>query len=76
MGVVLLGTFMVILDTTIVNTDGTTELEVHEPTSDPLIDCFYVYPTVSRDPEANSDLVPAEEDEIYTTVNQAAPSWA
>ena len=28
---------------------------------DPPIDCFYVYPTVSRDSGLNSDLVPAEE---------------
>jgi hypothetical protein len=31
------------------------------PAADPPIDCFYVYPTVSRDPGLNSDLVPAEE---------------
>jgi hypothetical protein len=29
--------------------------------ADPPIDCFYVYPTVSRDPELNSDLNPSEE---------------
>ena len=29
--------------------------------ADPPIDCFYVYPTVSRDPGLNSDLNPAEE---------------
>ena len=29
--------------------------------TDPPIDCFYVYPTVSRDPGLNSDLNPAEE---------------
>jgi hypothetical protein len=40
--------------------------------ADPPVDCFYVYPTISRDPTANSDLVPAENEEIYTTLNQAA----
>jgi len=29
--------------------------------ADPPIDCFYVYPTVSRDPGLNSDLTPSEE---------------
>ena len=29
------------------------------PAADPPIDCFYVYPTVSRDPGINSDLTPA-----------------
>jgi hypothetical protein len=29
--------------------------------ADPPIDCFYVYPTVSRDPGLNSDLTPGEE---------------
>jgi hypothetical protein len=29
--------------------------------ADPPIDCFYVYPTVSRDPGLNSDLAPTEE---------------
>jgi hypothetical protein len=29
--------------------------------ADPPIDCFYVYPTVSRDPGLNSDLNPREE---------------
>jgi len=31
------------------------------PAADPPIDCFYVYPTVSRDPGLNSDLTPTEE---------------
>ena len=31
------------------------------PAADPPIDCFYVYPTVSRDPGMNSDLAPLEE---------------
>jgi hypothetical protein len=31
------------------------------PAADPPIDCFYVYPTVSRDSGLNSDLSPSEE---------------
>ncbi len=41
-------------------------------TTDPPIDCFYVYPTISRDPGINSDLAPHEE-ETWVTRNQAAP---
>ena len=40
------------------------------PTKDPPIDCFYVYPTVSRDNGLNSDLNMAEE--IPTAAAQAA----
>lgn len=60
------------LDTTLVYADGTTEVRPHEPAEDPAVDCFYVYPTTSTDESANSDLVPAEADEIFTTYNQAA----
>jgi pimeloyl-ACP methyl ester carboxylesterase len=43
----------------------------HEPAADPGIDCFYIYPTVSRDPGTNSDMVigPEETNVVY---NQAA----
>ena len=34
------------------------------PAADPPIDCFYVYPTVSRDPGLNSDLTPGEENGV------------
>jgi hypothetical protein len=40
------------------------------PADDPAIDCFYVYPTVSRDPGLNSDLSPTEE--VVTTEVQFA----
>jgi hypothetical protein len=33
----------------------------------PPLDCFYVYPTVSRDPGLNSDLNPAEEKGVVQT---------
>lgn len=42
------------------------------PARDPSIDCFYVYPTVSRDPGENSDLAPGPE-EIGVTTVQFAP---
>ncbi len=36
--------------------------EVEPPKREPLIDCFYVYPTVSNDPGEMSDLVPGPEE--------------
>lgn len=50
------------LDTTIIHADGTTEIETYEAASDPAVDCFYVYPTVSNDPGGNSDLVANDEE--------------
>jgi len=40
------------------------------PAADPPIDCFYVYPTVSRDPGMNSDLAATEE--VPTAIAQLA----
>jgi hypothetical protein len=60
------------LDATVVNADGTTEVEEHEPADDPPVDCFYVYPTTSGDSGPNSDLEPGESEEISTVYNQAA----
>jgi hypothetical protein len=60
------------LDATAVAADGTTEVVAHEVAEEPAIDCFYLYPTVSADPNPNSDLVPAEDQEINTVYNQAA----
>lgn len=60
------------LDATAVFADGTTEPRPHEVATDPVADCFYVYPTVSQDPEANSDLIAAEGEEVNTVLNQAA----
>jgi len=50
------------MSTTIVEADGNIHLEPW--TSDPLapIDCFYVYPTVSQDAGANSDMVAGPEE--------------
>ncbi len=60
------------LDATAVFADGTTESHPHEIAPEPAADCFYVYPTVSQDPEANSDFEAAEGEEINTVLNQAA----
>jgi hypothetical protein len=60
------------LDATAVAADGSTEVIEHEAADDPPVDCFYVYPTISHDPGPNSDLVPAEGEEIFTAYNQVA----
>lgn len=60
------------LDTTVLQADGTKEIEKHTPATDPKIDCFYVYPTVSRDTTPNADMTPAEGEEILAAVNQVA----
>jgi hypothetical protein len=45
-----------VLDTTVIEADGTTRRETFEPAEDPGVDCFYVYPTVSTDTTPNSDM--------------------
>ena len=59
-------------DATIIRADGSIEVEPFEPADDPSIDCFYVYPTVSVDPDANSDLIPDPDFEGLTARNQVA----
>ncbi len=41
------------------------------PAANPAIDCFYVYPTVSRDPGDNSDLIPGPEERAVALVQFA-----
>lgn len=41
---------------TVVRENGTTSIERYTPALNPLVDCFYVYPTVSTDPTPNSDM--------------------
>jgi hypothetical protein len=48
-------------------------VEPFVPADDPPLDCFYVYPTISRDPGSNSDLVGADGEEGYAALNQVAP---
>lgn len=50
------------MSTTVVQPDGTTSVEGFEPAKNAPVDCFYVYPTTSRDPTPNSDLVPGPEE--------------
>lgn len=60
------------LDTTVIAADGTTTVERFEPATDPPIDCFYVYPTISRDTTPFSDWNASDGEEGYVTLNQAA----
>jgi hypothetical protein len=46
------------LTTTVVKADGTMTREEWTARPDAPIDCFYVYPTISTDPAANSDMTP------------------
>ena len=60
------------LDATVVEADGTLTEEPFEPATDPPVDCFYVYPTISRDEGAYSDWDASPDEEGYVTLNQAA----
>lgn len=51
------------MDATVVDADGRTAPDRFEPAEKPPIDCFYVYPTVSRDPGANSDMIAGPDEE-------------
>ena len=46
------------LKTTALNPNGYGSTGLSTVAQDPAVDCFYVYPTVSRDQGVNSDLVP------------------
>ena len=60
------------MDATVLNADGTTEVEKFVVDPDAPIDCFYVYPTISQDPGANSDLNASPNQEVLTVRNQVA----
>jgi hypothetical protein len=49
-------------DATIVAANGTMKPETFVPAKAAPVDCFYVYPTVSRDPGVNSDMLPGPEE--------------
>ncbi len=49
-------------DATIVAADGTLTPEKFKPAKHAPVDCFYIYPTVSRDPGVNSDMNPGPEE--------------
>jgi hypothetical protein len=59
------------LTTTLIAADGSTSLEAFKVEPDAPIDCFYVYPTISRDPDVISDMIPGPE-ERSVVVQQAA----
>ena len=59
------------LPTTALNANGYGSTGLVKPAADPPIDCFYVYPTVSRDAGDNSDLVAGPEEIATATVQFA-----
>ena len=59
------------LTTTVIATDGALSRESWKSNPDAPIDCFYVYPTVSRDTTPNSDMIPGPEEE-NVVLNQFA----
>jgi hypothetical protein len=56
------------LPTTALNANGYGSNHAVRPAADPPADCFYVYPTVSRDPGLNSDMVAGPEEHGTATV--------
>jgi hypothetical protein len=59
------------LATTILGPAGYGAAVPHAAAANPPADCFYVYPTVSRDPGFNSDLSPGTEEQAAATVQLA-----
>ena len=60
------------LKTTALNPNGYGSTGQSEVTKDSSVDCFVVYPTVSRDSGMNSDLTPGEGEEKAAIVSQFA----
>jgi hypothetical protein len=60
------------LDATVIEEDGTTTVEPFERAEDPPIDCFYVYPTISRDDTQFADWDLSDDEEGFVTLQQAA----
>jgi hypothetical protein len=60
------------LDATVVEADGSLTPEPFVPAADPPIDCFYIYPTISRDPTPNSDLTASDGEEGLGALSQVA----
>ena len=56
------------LPTAALNPDGYGSVGQVRAAADPPIDCFYVYPTISRDPGDNSDLVAGPEEQAVATI--------
>lgn len=51
------------LTATVIQADGTRSERTYKPDPNAQIDCFYVYPTVSREPTGNSDMALGDEEE-------------
>ena len=60
------------LDATAVAADGSLTVQPFRRAKAPKIDCFYVYPTISRDKTTYSDWKASPDEEGYVTLNQAA----
>ena len=60
------GTCTTGLDATVQYADGHTEAQPFTPAADPLIDCFYVYPTVSKEQTPYADLTNSPEIQTIT----------
>jgi hypothetical protein len=60
------------LTATIVSPDGSSAVDPHAPDPDAPADCFYVYPTASRDGASLSDVQPGEAEEIAFVRHQFA----
>src|SRR4051812_1761024 len=59
------------LATTALNANGYGSTGQALPAKDAKVDCFYVYPTISRDPGLNSDLVAGIEENAVAAVQLA-----
>ena len=59
------------LPTAALNPNGFGSVGRSSVAADPPADCFYVYPTISRDPGDNSDLVPGIEEQAVAAVQLA-----
>jgi len=59
------------LATAMLNPGGYGPVEQVRPAANPPIDCFYVYPTVSRDAGMNSDMMPGVEEQAAAMVQFA-----
>jgi len=59
------------LSATIVSADGSTSVESVGPAANPAIDCFYVYPTVSRQKGVNATLT-VDPEQVAVAKAQAA----
>lgn len=52
-----------VLTATVIEPDGSRSERTYKPDPNAPVDCFYVYPTVSREPGGNSDMTAGQEEE-------------